>query len=621
MKYINPEELSLCDVFNCKYTIPLYQRNYAWREKQIEQFLEDIFDLSQSDTPQTKYYLGSLIVDKNKTDKNSYSVIDGQQRLTTLYLLFAYLKKKKADFNFFSQDSLSFEAREKSNKTLKALFDDTDISIQKENDDMYSKELLDGYSIIENYFKQKIEKNKSHDIIQNFIQTFSSITIIRTQVPENIDLNHYFEVMNTRGEQLEVHEIAKARILSRITDRFKREAAANIWDNCSQMDRYIQMTFTPSVRNNIFGEYWKSFDHKCFESIYHKMKTKQTKYIHYSLTEILDSDINPDVPDTKEIEEENLRFESIVSFPAFLLIVNECINKDDKEKDASLDDKRFLSILEDNWQSEEKALNFIYSLLKYRYLFDQYIIKRDYSENQEEGKWSLYSLKERDGKPYYYPTYKDSEKENILTLQSALRITYTSPKTMHWISVALNNKDKMLKALENYSCSKLKQADYHNSKGFALERIVFTYLDYILYRDRKILSYTRDLNLDGYQFMFRNSIEHFHPQNPLKEDQDDWKEITDDPLNSLGNLALITTSANSKFTNLDPLSKINEHPEIIKQSPKLMIMASFTTKDETGWTPDKVGEHTLAMLNLLDKEISSHSTVALRNVLPLLIVP
>lgn len=41
---------------------------------------------------------------------------------------------------------------------------------------------------------------------------------MRVQVPKDIDLNHYFEIMHTRGEQLELHQIVKAKILSQLED-------------------------------------------------------------------------------------------------------------------------------------------------------------------------------------------------------------------------------------------------------------------------------------------------------------------------------------------------------------------------------------------------------------------
>ena len=72
---------------NVHYIVPIYQRNYAWGVSEIEQLIEDI-DSSIGDSNKN-YFLGNLIV--NQRDNNVYEVIDGQQRLTTLFLLESYL--------------------------------------------------------------------------------------------------------------------------------------------------------------------------------------------------------------------------------------------------------------------------------------------------------------------------------------------------------------------------------------------------------------------------------------------------------------------------------------------------------------------------------------------------
>ena len=74
-------------------------------------------------------------------------------------------------------------------------------------EELVSVEILEGYQIIDNYFKTKgIDKNE-------LIRKLEKVFLVRVQVPQDIDLNHYFEIMNTRGEQLELHEIAKAKFL------------------------------------------------------------------------------------------------------------------------------------------------------------------------------------------------------------------------------------------------------------------------------------------------------------------------------------------------------------------------------------------------------------------------
>ncbi len=125
-KVIQPKSLSILKIFDGdKYIIPIYQRNYAWDETQINQLIEDIYDFSiEQNDSSTHYYLGNLIV--NDKGENKFEVIDGQQRLTTLFLLVSYLNSKIEESNKekiipIYEDSLEFAAREKANRTLKTL--------------------------------------------------------------------------------------------------------------------------------------------------------------------------------------------------------------------------------------------------------------------------------------------------------------------------------------------------------------------------------------------------------------------------------------------------------------------------------------------------------------------
>ncbi|TSA87356.1 DUF262 domain-containing protein [Deinococcus detaillensis] len=81
--------LTVGQLFNDNYTVPIYQREYVWTKSQVEQLLDDIsnsFDMDDS----PEYFVGSTIVCKNT--KNLYDIIDGQQRLTTLYITLCCLR-------------------------------------------------------------------------------------------------------------------------------------------------------------------------------------------------------------------------------------------------------------------------------------------------------------------------------------------------------------------------------------------------------------------------------------------------------------------------------------------------------------------------------------------------
>lgn len=644
-----PESIKVLEVFNhSEYEVPIYQRNYAWGKEEIEQLIKDIYE-SKFNSDNQSYYLGNLIVNRIETD--TYEVIDGQQRLTTLFLLLSYL-------NLVTKNALRFEAREKSNRTLDAIRNIEDKSKEFPFDVLYSTEIVKGYSYIKNYFESGYKEEDSNlknkdasEFKREFIAKLDKIVILRTRVPEKIDLNHYFEIMNTRGEQLLPHEIIKSKIISKFKDSSNEQNPLNndhilvslIWDACSQMDKYVQMAFPIELRNALFGDDWNTLKFNNFDDlreIYgeyrsnlkikkgsegsisnskNKLGSLAEKLADYKATgSIFDDALNSEYLENEK--EENTRFESIISFPNFLLQLNEILaisSSENIDVDSSLDDKKFFELLERHYNDKQSAENFIFNLFKYKFYFDNYIVKREYiGENKVNGNWSLQRLVKVDNnssKFYYRDTYSlsDSDKQEttenkkIKMLESCLRVTYTSPKTMHWVSNLLSsfkcqNEDKIsdkdiVNNLEEYCRQKVKDADYKNAKGFAIERIVFTYLDYLLWRD----GYQNKYNFKDFVFQYRNSIEHFFPQHPTNN----AKDVDSEHLNNFGNLVLLTVSANSKFSNMLPSQKIEERGDIIEQSPKLQIMKDIVVNSRKCWTNNEVINHGNEMISILDNEI------------------
>ena len=234
------KEIQVTEIFQDKYVVPIYQRKYSWTDKEIEQLLEDIINREEND----KYFLGTLTVDKK--EDGSYEVIDGQQRLTTLCLIMIYLNKHIDDLDKNIDNMLSFEARQiydNALNILKNIKENEEITGYEDN----VKEIYDGYRYIENYFK-----NNNDNLNDNFSKKLDNTFLVRVQVPKDTDLNHYFEIMNTRGEQLELHHIAKAKFLDVIKNNNDKKTASIIWDACSQMNRYVQMTFKSEIRKELF---------------------------------------------------------------------------------------------------------------------------------------------------------------------------------------------------------------------------------------------------------------------------------------------------------------------------------------------------------------------------------
>lgn len=598
MKKVNSLEVK--EIFNSKYIIPIYQRNYAWESDEIEALLDDIKNYSG-----VGYFIGSLVV---REKDGFFEVIDGQQRLTTLFLILKYLESKQ-DIEY-TEDKLKFEAREKSNVTLSKICKDVNL------EDLPSAEIASGFSIIRQY----LEKNQNFD--KNKIL---NARILRVSVPDDADLNHFFEIMNTRGEQLEAHQIAKANILNALQNDSDKKIAALVWDACTDMDRYVQMGFSTDIRKEIFGGNWEKVCVSQSELFGISLNDEEENSESKSLDEILK--LNLSANKVAEDKDENIRFSSIINFPNFLLQVNAAIDNISTEISTNelLDDKNLIKNLPKHWGDNEKAKNFIYNLLKFRFLFDKFIIKTDNNEKKDGEKWSLKMLKKysNNGKDTFGYVDTFSDNRLITILQSCLRITYTSPRAMEWIYLLLkslaNNESVsgIQEFLEKYAIGKVSEALKNSSSYPTCERIVFSYLDYVLYRDCVLDNKNNEIKsklqsafdkiknknlktLQEWEFGFRSSVEHFYPQHPSAGSIEPIE--SKDILNSFGNLALITTSGNSKFSNLAPSAKLDTYPSIIVQSLKLILMSEYIkgNKDDD---IKMIKNHGEQMLDILLPEI------------------
>lgn len=126
----------------------------------------------------------------------------------------------------------------------------------------------------------------------------------------------------------------------------------------------------------------------------------------------------------------------------------------------------------------------------------------------------------------------------------------------------------------------------------AIPRIVFTYLDYLL---------VEEMNQWDFTFSYRTSIEHFSPDTEDVEHRSEAYRLRDRSLlDWLGNLALVTVSANSKFSNYLPAQKANNHAAR-RQSLKLELMAR---RAETGsWNDEDVKAHHKEIVGLLNRAL------------------
>ncbi|GEM_PF-6162717 len=121
------EKMTIIDLLSkVEYYLPDYQRGYRWEKKHIEDLLNDLhefyeFSLTEKFGENDFYCMQSLILSYN-TDKQKYGIIDGQQRLTTMYILFSFLIMKK-DLKNVDLKDFEYESRSDSGDFLSGLKD------------------------------------------------------------------------------------------------------------------------------------------------------------------------------------------------------------------------------------------------------------------------------------------------------------------------------------------------------------------------------------------------------------------------------------------------------------------------------------------------------------------
>ena len=604
------------------YVIPRYQRAYAWEDKEIVQLIDDIND-STGD-----YYIGSLVVAKVKDKVETYEVVDGQQRLTTLYLLLHYLKSQVGAVG----KTLSFDCRPDSNYTLthiEALLSDE--KRLADDEDRIEQSIRNGLKVI----RQKFETG---DGIQkdDFLKRLRRVILYRIEVPEHTDLNRYFEIMNTRGEQLEQHDILKAQLMDYLSKPKEQEFFSRVWSACSDMTGYVQMHLAKEEREKIFGSGWNDEPSEDWDDYEECLDMEQGGDHKVLIKSIIKPSFEVDVSDGKlEDDKTKIRFESIIGFPYFLLHVLrvflsvESISMDEeKELGSLLDDKRLLNdfneVISHGRMGGKRikdsrggfARRFILFLLHSRFLFDQFIIKREYAGDDQEGVWSLKELCTSGAgykKKAYYAntrlryenewekTYAPRNKE-CLMIQSALRVSYTSPKVMHWITRLLEwlfDEETVLPKLtdeaERIAAEAVQEGfldEGDHELGVQTPHIVFNYLDYLLWKEDK----GQDKKYTDFVLEFRNSVEHWYPQHPSEGTFEAW-----DGIDTFGNLCIISRSVNSKFSNLSPESKMKSYKKMVqKGSLKLRIMGDIIEGSSSEkWRQSACAKHEEEMISLL----------------------
>ncbi len=226
-----------------KYTVDYYQREYSWQQKHIEQLVTDLSTafLNEYDPQHERtevenynsYYLGPFVLSEKE---GKLSIIDGQQRLTSLTLILVFLNNLQKDYGVneavegmifsekFGKKSFNIDVSERT-QCLQALFELGEY-VTPDEADVSTVNMVDRYSDIVEAFPKEIDE----DVLPFFIDWFKE-RVVLVEILAYSDDNAYtiFETMNDRGLNLTPTEMLKGYLLSRFKDDELRKSTNILW--------------------------------------------------------------------------------------------------------------------------------------------------------------------------------------------------------------------------------------------------------------------------------------------------------------------------------------------------------------------------------------------------------
>jgi len=671
---------------NLQFNIPIYQRLYVWDNEIVKVFLTDLKNAFLEDD-QKDYFIGSIVYVKN--EENSYDLIDGQQRNTTLWLISNVLGNELDKFAFLDDKKmrLSFSIREKVEKYFDHLrhtrTSNTFEAFEGEEDLVnISKAYIQIRAFIENEENNLFEKKKE---FANFI--YNKVKLICTEVPPDTDLTKLFEVINARGVQLRQDEILKAKLLAIINNdlmqKHKTGNLSKVWEACADMNGYVAFNLKNQLNSDVT---WKNLlekeetveesseiNLKKFSTTFFKKFIEDLNHNNHDSNKIFNLIsllVNNEPINASSTFKENQKEEtisSVISFPMLLLHTLRIFLREKNYDDIPFfSEKRLITIFETAFFKNKELLrdygsnmsivviDFLECLWNVKVIFDDMVVKWVSDENEKELKFvNLYFTKKADEAES--PKLDTSEYNIFTALQSML---YHSQEmiTQFWLTPYLyyhlknpfikkNDSFQYLRKLDNILLSStfnkgdLKDrtlqlmVDFNsqkttsfNKKRFLSERdnelgvkfphYWFYKLEYVLYYEffiddnflmelnKQNPNSTKYKSIDhkdlwkAYRITAKNSVEHISPQNPSAEKDLLCKTM----LNHFGNLALVTRSINSSYSNnAFNMKRVKfENNMRNNQIDALKLYLIYTNWDETTWDDSSSEIHQNDMALILE---------------------
>lgn len=289
---------------NRKYSIPRFQREYSWEEEEHKVFWKDIYKkikIGNQKLTTSDYFIGALVLVGDDTKDTEFLIVDGQQRLTTITIIFSvlthifreikdeqlaqscymYVEGKDGNFKPFfkleNENPKPFLQRRIQNFTI----EDTYNPATEEED-----KLLIAY----NFYYQKLKKENLEKLFGNIVDYKEMLLGIRDQIlgfktifitVNSIDEAYYiFETLNAKGKDLETIDLVKNKIFKILDNDHPTDEAVEKWKIIKNtlIQRDKKENISTFFRHFWLSKYEFTTESKIYDSFLKKIPEKQEIY-------------------------------------------------------------------------------------------------------------------------------------------------------------------------------------------------------------------------------------------------------------------------------------------------------------------------------------------------------
>ena len=243
-----------------QFVIPVYQRNYTWQHNiQVKKFLNDIFNIDEN---VKSYFIGIIMYLSREINfkQKEYIIIDGQQRLTTMFLLLYVIKElaietnQKDIANFIDSNIYNTNVDSNFKMKLKPLVSDDDvyqkISNGKHSEITFKDEestIYKSYKTIKEYISKQMKNMTLADILDKKIR---KLQIVAVPLIESDNAQQIFESINASGEPLTSVDLIRNYVLMDMDSSMQDVIYNNCWKKLENLFP-DQKKFENFIRNYI----------------------------------------------------------------------------------------------------------------------------------------------------------------------------------------------------------------------------------------------------------------------------------------------------------------------------------------------------------------------------------